>query len=151
MQTLLRYVIKIASAVTIMLTLFSYICPLVDPSVFQWLAFFGTAFPWLLIFNILLLLFWIWDFNRFALYHVGILIFGIQHITGFIGIDYESNHVPERAITVATHNLGGIYPEKPPARSGARNAFLPTQRCSRKMASRIFSAHRRPVESFTAS
>lgn len=112
MQTLLRYVIKIASAVTMLFTLFSYICPLVDPSVFQWLAFFGTAFPWLLIFNILLMLFWIWDFNRFALYHVGILVFGIQHITGFIGIDYESDHVPERAITVATHNLGGIYPGK---------------------------------------
>lgn len=145
MQTLLRYVIKIASAVTMLLTLFSYVCPLVDPSSFQWLAFFGTAFPWLLIFNILLMLFWIWDFNRFALYHVGILIFGIQHITGFIGIDYEGNHVPERAITVATHNLGGVYPGKLQVLNGARNVFLPMQRCFRKMASPIFSVRRKPV------
>ncbi len=109
MKSLLQYLARILSAVVICCTALAYLCPSVNPAKFSWLAFLGTAFPWLLLANLILLGIWIWYGNRFALYHLGILAFGWQHITGFIGFDFGKDAVPESAITVATHNLGAIY------------------------------------------
>jgi endonuclease/exonuclease/phosphatase family metal-dependent hydrolase len=52
---------------------------------------------------------WAWRRNRFALYHLGVLVFGWQYITGFIGLDVGKNTSPEGSFTVATHNIGGIW------------------------------------------
>ncbi|MBL7825270.1 MAG: endonuclease/exonuclease/phosphatase family protein [Saprospiraceae bacterium] len=114
MNHLLRYAGQILSAGVVLLTVLSYVSPKINPSSFSWLAFFGTAYPWLLIFNVVLMLIWAWRMNRFALYHLGIILFGWQYFTGFFGIDFGKDKIPESAITVATHNLGGIYLGKNP-------------------------------------
>ncbi len=97
------------SAVVICCTMLAYLCPYVNPARFSWLSFFGTAFPWLLLANLTLFGVWAWRGSRFAFYHLAILLLGWQHITGFIGFDFGKDAVPENAVTVATHNLGGIY------------------------------------------
>jgi endonuclease/exonuclease/phosphatase family metal-dependent hydrolase len=109
MKSLLKQSFQILSAVVVLLTVLSYASPQVNPARFSWLAFLGTAFPWLLLANIGLALLWAWRLNRFALYHLGIIAFGWQHVTGFVGLDFGKDKVPESAITIATHNLGGIY------------------------------------------
>lgn len=109
MTSLFRYIVRAVSTVVICCTALAYLCPHVNPASFSWLSFFGTAFPWLLLANLLLFGIWAWRANRFALYHLGILVFGWTHITGFIGFDFGKDAVPESAVTVATHNLGGIY------------------------------------------
>lgn len=109
MRYLIKNAVKILSAGVVTLTLLSYVCPHVNPASFRWLTFFGTAFPWLLLANLVLAGVWAWRLNRFALYHLGILVFGWQYITGFIGFDAGKDTVPENAITVATHNIGGIW------------------------------------------
>lgn len=109
MKSLFQYLARTLSAVVICCTALAYVCPSVNPAKFSWLSFFGTAFPWLLLLNVVLFGFWAWRGNRFAIYHLVILAFGWQHITGFIGFDFGKDAVPENAITVATHNLGGIY------------------------------------------
>ena len=80
-----------------------------NPVQFSWLAFFGTAFPWILLANVLLCIGWAWRLNRFALYHLCILALGWQYVTGFIGFHLGRDTVPETAVTVATHNLGGLW------------------------------------------
>lgn len=114
MQSIIRHIVQIISAVVVLLTVLSYVCPMVDPATFSWIAFFGTAFPLLLILNLLLMFAWMWRMNRFALYHLAIILFGWQYVTGFFGLDFAKDKVPESAITVATHNLGGIYLGKNP-------------------------------------
>jgi vancomycin resistance protein VanJ len=109
MKSLFQYLTRVLSAVVICCTVLAYVCPSVNPAKFSWLSFFGTAFPWLLLANLILIGVWTWRGSRFALYHLGILAFGWQHITGFLGFDFGKDAVPESAITVATHNLGGIY------------------------------------------
>lgn len=101
--------LKITSALVVILTLLAYLCPYVNPVRFHWLAFFGTAFPWILLSNVLLIIIWSLRLNRFALYHVGIILLGWQHVTGFFGFDMTRATVPENAVTVATHNLGGLW------------------------------------------
>ncbi|MCE7925132.1 MAG: hypothetical protein DYG98_18925 [Haliscomenobacteraceae bacterium CHB4] len=109
MRYLIKNAFKILSAAVVSLTLLAYVCPHVNPASFRWLTFFGTAFPWLLLANLLLMAMWAWRLNRFALYHLGILAFGWQYITGFIGFDVGKDRVPEGAVTIATHNIGGIW------------------------------------------
>ncbi|MBL7775059.1 MAG: endonuclease/exonuclease/phosphatase family protein [Saprospiraceae bacterium] len=106
---LLQHALKIASAGVIVLTFLAYLTPYVNPALFRYLTFFGTAFPWFLLANIALLLVWGARLHRFALYHLGILIFGWQHVTAFIGLNVGQDKAPENAITVVTHNLGGIF------------------------------------------
>ena len=109
MRYLIKNAVKILSALVVTLTLLSYVCPHVNPATFRWLTFFGTAFPWLLLGNLILAAVWTWRLNRFALYHLGILAFGWQYISGFVGFDVGKDTVPENAITIATHNIGGIW------------------------------------------
>jgi endonuclease/exonuclease/phosphatase family metal-dependent hydrolase len=109
MRYLLKNAVKILSVIILFLTLLAYVCPHVNPEKFSWLAFFGTAFPWLLLANIFLVGIWAWRFNRFALYHIGILIFGWHYITGFIGFDFGKDALPENSFAVATHNIGGVW------------------------------------------
>lgn len=106
---MVKHAIKIVSAGVIVATFLSYLAPHVNPALFRWLAFFGTGFPWLLLGNVSLLLFWAAHKHRFALYHLGIIVFGWQYVTGFFGMNLGKDTVPETAITVATHNLGGIF------------------------------------------
>ncbi len=66
MRSLFGHLLKIASALVVILTLLAYVCPYVNPIRFSWLAFFGTAFPWILLANVLLLVIWAVQRNRFA-------------------------------------------------------------------------------------
>jgi len=109
MRHLFKAIVRIISVVVVVLTLLSYLCPLVNPGYFRWLAFFGTAFPWFLLFNLILTAFWTWRLNRFALYHVGVIALGWQYVTGFVGFEFSKMPQPANAFTVATHNLGGLY------------------------------------------
>jgi endonuclease/exonuclease/phosphatase family metal-dependent hydrolase len=109
MRSLLKHFLKITSVAVVLLTLLSYLCPMVNPAVFPWLAFAGTAFPWLLAANITLVLLWLWRRNRFALYHAGMVLLGWQHVTGFYGFDWGKDPVPENAVSIATHNLGRLW------------------------------------------
>lgn len=109
MSSLFLTAFRIVSTVVIVLTFLAYVCPLVNPARFSWLAFFGTAFPWFLIANLALLLFWAWRNNRFVFYHLIIVAFGWSYVTGFIGFDFGKKHVPETSVTVATHNLGALF------------------------------------------
>lgn len=108
-RALLKYALKLVSAVVAVFTLLSYVAPHVNPAVFPWFSFFGTAFPWLLFANLALLALWASRFNRFALYHLGLILVGWQYMTGFIGFNGGRDDVPKEAITVATHNLGALF------------------------------------------
>lgn len=109
MNYLFKHALKVISAGVILLTFLSYVAPYINPALFRWFAFLGTAFPWLLLANLVLILIWGFRLHRFALYHVGILLFGWQYVTGFIGMNIGQDHVPENALTITTHNLGGLF------------------------------------------
>ena len=111
MRSLLRSFTRLASAIVIVLTFLAYLAPHVNPEKFRGLVFFGTAFPWLLWANVVLLLVWAYRRNRFAFYHLGILILGGFYITRFVGINVgQSEKETARSFTIVTHNLGGMWP-----------------------------------------
>ncbi len=109
MQYVLKHALQLLSAAVIVCTFLSYLAPFVSPTLFRWLAFFGTAFPWLLIANIALLLVWGFRLHRYALYHLGMLVLGWQHVTTFVGLSPGRQVAPADVLTIGTHNAGGIF------------------------------------------
>lgn len=112
MNKLLNYIFQIISAIAILLCFLAYLAPEINPSYFRGLTFLGTAFPWILLANVVLLIFWARYFNRFALYHIGIIAIGWQYVTGFIGLDFGKDPIPSDAIRIATHNMGHMWKGK---------------------------------------
>jgi endonuclease/exonuclease/phosphatase family metal-dependent hydrolase len=106
-----KNIFKTLSTLLIVLTCLSYLAPWVDPTKFRWLSFFGTAFPWLAVCNLLALLFWAWRRSRFAVYHLVILAFGWPYVTRFLGSNFSEKTPPPATttVTVATHNLGLMF------------------------------------------
>lgn len=109
MQYLLKHALQLASAFIILLTFLAYLAPFVSPALFRWLAFFGTAFPWLLLANIVLIGVWVFRLHRYALYHAGMLLLGWNHLTAFIGVNAGRHEVPAEAFVVGSHNVGGLF------------------------------------------
>lgn len=110
-KSLFRNIFQILSTALMLATALSYLSPWIDPSIFRWCSYFGTAFPWLLIFNILFLLFWIWRKNRFAAYHLGMLALGWAYIARFWGMGTPAAP-PKDAVTIVTHNVGAMFVKK---------------------------------------
>lgn len=109
LRRLFRNAFQVISTLVIVATALSCVSPHVNPASFRWFAFFGTAFPWLVIINVLFLFFWIWRTNRFAIYHLIILILGWGYIARFWGTYAGKTTPPKEHITILTHNLGLMF------------------------------------------
>jgi endonuclease/exonuclease/phosphatase family metal-dependent hydrolase len=110
-KSFFKHIFQIASAVVLFCTFLSYLVPYVHPKWSTWLTHFATAFPWLLLLNLAAIAFWLFNRNRFAIYHGLFLIFGWSHITAFVGL---SSALPKtsRAMTIMSHNTGTMLQGK---------------------------------------
>jgi len=85
------------------ITFISYLSPFVDPSSFWFFSFFGMAYPWLLIANIIFVLFWLSSKKWYFLFSLGCIFVGQSHFQSFVGLH---NDLPaqEAEITIMTFN-----------------------------------------------
>jgi endonuclease/exonuclease/phosphatase family metal-dependent hydrolase len=104
-RALFKYLGRITSAVIVVCTFLAYLAPYVHPKWNSWLAHFATVFPWLLMANCGMLIFWLLRRDRFAIYHLLLLAIGWQHITAFVGMS-SAQPKSNDAVTVFSHNLG---------------------------------------------
>lgn len=89
----------------------AYLSPITKPSDIPYLLFFGTAYPWFLLLNILFSIIWLLKRSWAALLSISLLLFGYKHITSFIGLNLTSknNANKEKAIQITTFNVGGMF------------------------------------------
>lgn len=92
----------------ICLTFICYLSPFVDPSSFWLFSFFGMAYPWLLLFNMLFILFWIFSRKWYFLFSVGCIILGWNHFQSFVGLNTPLPK-SENEITIMTMNCMHYY------------------------------------------
>lgn len=108
MFNLLKNTLKGISALVILCMFLSMLNPHVDPEIFPYLVHFGTGYPIFFILNLFLFVIWAWERHRFALYHLGFLLLGLGLIGKTIRLNFKNPDVPETAITIVSHNIGGI-------------------------------------------
>ena len=101
----------------ILFTLFAYIAPFISPAQMSFLMFFGVAFPWLLITNILFITIWALSRYRYWWYSAAVIFVGWSHLTSVFGIHFgqpknlntEGVKI-ENGLRVMSYNVHGLMP-----------------------------------------
>jgi endonuclease/exonuclease/phosphatase family metal-dependent hydrolase len=102
--------LKLLRWLNILLVLFTLACysaAWVSPNVFWPLSFFALPFPWLLLANVLFIVFWAVQRKYQALISVFCLLLGWSHVTSFIGLNLPG-HTAQAALSVKTFNVYGF-------------------------------------------
>lgn len=91
------------------LLLLSYTASFTDPHTFWPLAFFGLAYPFILLLNLAFIIYWIFRSAKYALISVLCILIGFKFLTGYIGFrETTAIAVPkssENFIRVMTYNV----------------------------------------------
>ena len=91
--------------VLIILTTFvAYISPYVSPEKIWFISLFGTAYPWLLLANILMIGIWIALKKKYFFFSLACIVMGWNHFNGFIGLHFGAEYPNGKTIKVMTYN-----------------------------------------------
>ncbi len=97
------------NAVAVLLLLLAYLAPFVNPASFWPIAFFGLAYPFVLLLNFLLAIFWLFRKPFYALPSIIVILLGWKFLTSFIGFrESTAIEVPKSSpefIRVMTYNV----------------------------------------------
>lgn len=99
--------IRWANLTVILLTFLSYLSPFINPEHCWPITFFGLAYPWLLLINFLLILFWLFQKDIYFLFSLACIIMGWNHCIGFIGWNTAEVSQTKEQIHIATYNVRG--------------------------------------------
>ena len=95
--------ITIVAALTLLL---AYLSAHVNPEVFWFLGIIGLAYPFLLLANIVFLVFWIIRWKRYFIIPLLTIIIGISHFTNFFQLPFgKDSQTSVSPIKVLTYNV----------------------------------------------
>lgn len=97
--------LRLVNLLLILVTLFAYLSPYVSPVQFWPLAFIGLMYPWLLLANVLFILFWASLKNRYAFFSVGCILLGWNHFISLVG--FHTGSVQDTAQTIGVVSFNG--------------------------------------------
>lgn len=83
-----------ANALLVLITLTSYLSPYLDPGTFWPISILALFYPWLLLLNLLCILYWAFQRKRYFWYSLGVLIVGWNFLTNFVGWHGSSTPAP---------------------------------------------------------
>jgi endonuclease/exonuclease/phosphatase family metal-dependent hydrolase len=101
--------VLVANIVAVITLLIAYLASFVDPDSFWPVAFFGLAYPAILLVNLLFIIYWLISVPRYALISFITILIGWNNLTGYIGFRESSGiMVPkssESFIRILTYNV----------------------------------------------
>ena len=106
---MLKKLIRWLNAGVILLTLFSYLSPYIHPDITWIFALLGTGYSWLLLVNILFVLFWLVLKKWYFIFSLICILIGWQHFTNFVGLNFASAPASEHSLKVMSYNVQGFY------------------------------------------
>lgn len=83
------FILNIFFSVSLLL---SYLAACVNPSLFYLLAFFGLAYPFFLVINIIFVLFWLLTWKRQIFVSLASILIGWSHLGKFIEVNPDQNN-----------------------------------------------------------
>jgi endonuclease/exonuclease/phosphatase family metal-dependent hydrolase len=112
-------------------TLLAYAAPFISPAKVSLFLFFGLAFPWLLLANVIFVLIWSVSRIRFWWFSAFTLLVGWMHLTAVFGINFWKNTVgevnAENKVRVLTYNTADFvmpyHKDKLAGRNSLNNFF----------------------------
>ena len=102
--SLINKLLYLINSICLLLLLFSYLSPYINPAYFWPISFLGLLFPVFYIINILFLIYWIISLKKQIWANIIILLIGIQHISLFLGTQ-PTNTETTNSIKVLSYNV----------------------------------------------
>ena len=96
------------NVLVIFATFFAYLSPYINPSRFWQFSFFGLIYPWLLLSNIIMVLFWGFRKKKYLFLSLGCIILGWSHVTSFVGFNLSEKVTTENVITIGSYNVQNL-------------------------------------------
>ena len=90
--------------IIILATFVAYLSPFISPERIWFISLFGTAYPWFLFANILMIAVWMFLKKKYFLFSLTCIIMGWNHLDGFVGIHFGSSKTDDQSINVMTYN-----------------------------------------------
>lgn len=87
----------------------SYISPYIPPSEFIILAILGLMHPWLLLANVIMVIFWMFRKKWFAFVFLLIILGGWTHIKGFVGLNLSTPTESKESVKIMSYNVARLY------------------------------------------
>ena len=69
------------------------------------MTFFGMAYPWLLLANLVFVIGWLFRKDRYLLFSLGCILLGWNHLTGFVGCHIPKAFDTQKSISILTYNI----------------------------------------------
>ncbi|MGB3948714.1 MAG: endonuclease/exonuclease/phosphatase family protein [Bacteroidia bacterium] len=86
--------------------LISYLSPHVSPENFWYVAFFGLAYPFLVLANLLFIVYWFIQFKRRALYSFIIIVVGYSQLTKYVQFNSNSfQYESKKHVKIMSYNV----------------------------------------------
>lgn len=100
-------VLRWLNVLLIFATFLSYLSPLVHPVKFWPASFFGLAYPWFLLLNLLFVLFWILKKERYFLFSLACIIIGWGSLSAIVGFNSKAKAQSStiKVMSFNTHSL----------------------------------------------
>ena len=92
----------------ILITFLSYLSPFIDPAFLWFFSLLGMGYPWLLLFNMIFVLIWLFKKHWYCIFSLGCIFVGFNHFQSFIGLN-EIQPNEQAEIKVMTLNCMGNY------------------------------------------
>lgn len=104
----LVWIFRWMNVLVILATFLSYLAPWVNPEKTDFFTFFGTGYSWLLVLNILFVLFWAmlkkWNFLLSLL----TILVGWAHFSSFIGFNFSNSSNQVETVKIMSYNTDGL-------------------------------------------
>jgi len=108
-MNLLLQILRWANIFLVLVTLLAYLSPLINPAKSWHFTFFGLAYPVLLVGNVLFIVFWAFQMDRYFLFSSACILVGFGYFTSFFGFHFFKSQKKEAGeITVMTYNVAGF-------------------------------------------
>lgn len=107
---MIRGIFILVNIVLALFTLFAYVSPHIDPNSTYVFSFFGLLYPFLLIFNFVFILLWLFTKKRFALISLVAIIIGFNNVESFVGFNTKVEDEQVVKYEILSHNIQGVIP-----------------------------------------
>jgi endonuclease/exonuclease/phosphatase family metal-dependent hydrolase len=106
----LKGLILILNVLVAAALLLSYLAPFINPSTWFFPAIFGLAYPYLLILNMIFVVYWLIRLKRAILISLVVILLGWNHVNNLLPLNFRDSEIPvnvnqERIFKVLSYNI----------------------------------------------
>jgi endonuclease/exonuclease/phosphatase family metal-dependent hydrolase len=91
----------------ILITFPAYLAPQVSPDTFSLFSFFGLLYPWLVLSNLIFIIYWGRKKHWYALYSIGCLLLGMNYLPTLFGTNFDEKEL-SNTTKIVSYNLYGL-------------------------------------------